>query len=101
MLAVVDLVHTAHLGTGSKLGIGLVRHPGGGGLSGVVEDRRSTADVRIRYLGRGHFQVTDRSGRRVATDGESIIVADAVGGRHQLVLWAFDSRRAPAAPSPQ
>ena len=96
VLAVVDVIHTANLGSGSRLGIGLVRDPGGGRLSDIVADRRSTADIRIRYLGRGRFHVTDRSGRRVATDGESIIVADAVGGRHQLVLWAFDAKRVPA-----
>ena len=45
-------------------------------------------------LGRGRFVVRDKPGRHVATDGEPIIVTDGLGGRHQVVLRAFDTKAA-------
>ena len=94
VLAVVDVVHTANLGHGSRLGIGFVRDPGSGAVTGVVADRGSKADIRVRHLRGGRFVVTDRLGRHVATDGEPIVVADSVGGRHDVVLRAFDTKAA-------
>ena len=94
MLAVVDTVHTANLGYGSKLGMGFVRSPDTKMVTGVVTDPSSDADVRIRVLGRGRFVVRDRLGRHDVTDGEPIIVADSTGGRHQVVLHAFDTNAA-------
>jgi hypothetical protein len=94
VLAVVDVVHTANLGRGSKLGIAFIRSPKDNRVTGVVADPDPNADVRVRPIGRGRFAVTDRLGRRVAASGESVVVVDAVGGRHELVLRAFDTNAA-------
>jgi len=94
VVAVVDVVHTANLGHGSRLGIGFVRAPGTRRVTGIVADRGPNADIRIRYLGRGRFEVTDRVGRHVTTSGEPIVAADSVGVRHELVLRAFATKAA-------
>jgi len=94
VVAVVDVVHTANLGHGSRLGIGFVRAPGTRRVTGIVADRGPNADIRIRYLGRGRFEVTDRVGRHVTTSGEPIAAADSVGVRHELVLRAFATKAA-------
>jgi hypothetical protein len=89
VVAVVDVIHTANLGHGSRLGLVLVRAPGSRSLTGIVADRGRNADIRIRHLRGNRFEVTDRSGRHATTSGEPIVVADSAGGRHDLVLWAF------------
>jgi hypothetical protein len=89
VVAVVDTVHTANLGRGSSLGIGFVRSPGAREMIGIVADRGPSADIRIRHLRGGGFEVTDKRGRHVTTSGEPMVVADPGGGRHELVLWAF------------
>ena len=96
VLAIVDVVHTANLGYGSKLGIGFVRDPGSRQVTGVVADRSPTADIRVRHRGGGRFVVTDRHGRHVATDGERVMAVDSVGARHEVVLRAFNTKAASA-----
>jgi hypothetical protein len=93
VVAVVDVVYTANLGHGSSLGIGFVRAPGNKRVMGIVADRGRDADIRIRLLGGGRFRVTDKVAH-VAMDGESIVVADSLGARHELVLRAFDTKAA-------
>jgi hypothetical protein len=63
-------------------------------VTGIVADRGPNADIRIRYLGGGRFEVTDRVGRHVTTSGEPIVAADSVGVRHELVLRAFATKAA-------
>ena len=63
-------------------------------MTGVVADPSPTADIRIRHLGGGRFVVTDRHGAHDATDGVPIIAADAMGGRHDVVLRAFNTNAA-------
>jgi hypothetical protein len=94
VVAVVDVVHTANLGHGSRLGIRFVKDPATRRLTGLIADRGAEADIKIRHLGRDRFTVQDRLGRRSATSGESIITADSTGARHELVLRAFDTRAA-------
>ena len=94
VVAVVDVVHTANLGHGSKLGIRFVKDPATRRLTGLVADRGPEADIKIRHLGRDRFEVQDRLGKRNATSGEAIITADSVGVRHELVLRAFDTKAA-------
>jgi len=96
VVAVVDVVHIANLGNGSKLGIGFVRSPSTRVVTGIVADRGPEADIRIRHLGGGRLEVTDRLGPHVTSSGEPIVVVDSVGVRHELVLRAF----ATAAASP-
>ena len=96
VLAIVDVVHTANLGYGSKLGIGFVRDPLSKRVTAVVADRSPTADIRIRHRGGGRFVVTDRHGRHVATDGEPVMAVDSVGARHEVVLRAFNTKAASA-----
>jgi hypothetical protein len=96
VLAVLDVVHTANLGRGSTLGIELTRASGSRQVTGIVSDRGSKADFRIRALGDGRFAVRDRVRRQEVTAGESVIVVDSVGVRHELVLRAFDTRAASA-----
>ncbi len=99
VIAVVDVVHTANLGYGSKLGIGFVRDPGSRQVTGVVRDPSPTADIRIRHRGGGRFVVTDRHGRRAATEGVPIMATDSVGARHEVVLRAFNTKAASAESS--
>ena len=97
VLAVLDVVHTANLGRGSTLGIELTRAEGSRQVTGIVSDRGPNADFRIRALGNGRFAVTDKSRRRQeVTSGESVIVVDSVGMRHELILRAFDTKAASA-----
>ncbi len=93
VIAVVDVVHTANLGHGSRLGIGFVRAPGSRTVTGIVADRGRNADIRIRHLRGGRFEVTDGVGRHVTTPGEPI-VAIVAGVRHELVLRAFATNAA-------
>jgi fibronectin type III domain protein len=99
VVAVVDVVHTANIGHGSKLGIAFVRAPDNRQVTGIVADPGRQADVHIRQLRGGRFEVKDRMGRRLATNGERIVVADSVGVRHSLVLQAFATNAASAVAS--
>jgi hypothetical protein len=94
VVAVVDVVHTANIGHGSRLGIAFVRDPATKRLTGIVADRGPSADIRIRKRGGDQFEVTDKVGRHMTTSGEPVIAIDSVGARHQLVLWAFATKAA-------
>jgi hypothetical protein len=96
VLAVVDVVHTANLGRGSKLGVAFIRDGRDNQVTGIVADPHPMADVHIRPLRGDRFEVTDRLGRRIVSSGASVVIADAVGGRHELVLRAFDTNAASA-----
>jgi hypothetical protein len=96
VLAVVDVVHTANLGYGSRLGMGFVHAPDTRQVTDVVAEKGKAADIKIRHLGGGRFELTDRHGRHAAIDGEPIIVTDSVGGRHEVVLRAFHTNAASA-----
>jgi fibronectin type III domain protein len=96
VVAVVDVVHTANLGHGSKLGIGFVRAPGGRLVTGIVADRSRKAEIRIRPLRGGRFAVYDATGRLVTASGEPVVAVDGHGMRHELVLRAFSTRAASA-----
>jgi len=96
VVAVVDVVHTANLGYGSRLGIGFVRAQPRGQVTGIVSDRSRGTDVRIRYRGGDRFEVTDRVDRYVATSGQPVITVDSLGARHQVILRRF--RGATASP---
>ncbi|MDO8485560.1 MAG: fibronectin type III domain-containing protein [Candidatus Limnocylindrales bacterium] len=96
VVAVVDVVHTANLGPGSRLGIGFVRARPGGPVTGIVADRTGNADVRIRHRGGDRFEVSDRVDQHVATSGQPVIMTDSLGVRHQVILRRF--RTATASP---
>jgi hypothetical protein len=96
VLAVLDVVHTANLGRGSTLGIELTRAPGSRAVTGIVSDRGPKADFRIRALGDGRFSVQDRVRRQDVMAGDTLIVVDSVGVRHELILRAFDTKAASA-----
>ena len=94
VVAVVDVVHTANIGHGSTLGISFVRDPVSKQITGIVAEKGSHADVRIRRRRGGRFDVKDRSGTHVVNDGEAVVVADSIGVRHGLVLRAFATNAA-------
>jgi hypothetical protein len=94
VIAVVDVIHVANLGHGSRLGIGFVLAPETRQVTGIVADRGSKADVRIRQIRGDRFEVFDRTGRHVTTSGERIVILDRRGGRHELVLRAFATNTA-------
>ena len=96
VLAVVDVIHTANLGKGSRLGIELVRKPGSREIVEVLANRGKTADIRIRPKRGGRFVVTDKNRTQEVESGDSIVVVDAVGTPHQLVLRAFSTKSASA-----
>ena len=93
VIAVVDVVHTANIGHGSRLGISFVRGAGSREVTGIVADR-SKPEIRIRRKRGGGFAVTDRSGQREVEDGSPVVVIDSVGVRHSLVLRAFATNAA-------
>ncbi|MFL5779181.1 MAG: fibronectin type III domain-containing protein [Chloroflexota bacterium] len=99
VVAVVDVIHSANLGHGSKLGIKFQRTSAYGSVIGIVPDRSSEADVQIRYQGKGRFVVRDRGNKIKAMAGESVVVKDDRGVPHQIVLRAFDTPTAAAARS--
>jgi hypothetical protein len=94
VLAVVDGIHSANLGQGSRLGIRFVRDLDTKRVTGIVADG-SKPDIRIRRLRGGRFEVIDRVGRRVTPSGETVPVV-AAGGRHALELQAFATNPASA-----
>ncbi len=94
VVAVVDVVHSANLGHGSRLGIEVVRDPDTKQVTGIAAARGSKSDIRIRRLRGGRFEVTDKTGRHVTTAGQPIVAVDSRGGRHQLVLHPFATNAA-------
>ena len=99
VIVVVDVVHTANLGYGHKLGFGFVRDPASGRVTSLVADRSPKAEIRVHHRGGGRFIVTDRRGRHEATDGEAFVAVDSVGARHELILRAFNTKAASAEPT--
>jgi hypothetical protein len=63
-------------------------------VTGIVAERGKKADVHIRRLGRDRFEVRDKTGSRVVGNGDTVVVADSVGGRHSLELRAFSTNAA-------
>jgi hypothetical protein len=98
-VAVVDVVHTANLGRGSKLGITFTRDATTRRVTGVVAAKGRRAEIRIQKLRGDRFAVRDKTGRHVANDGEPLIVVDSSGVRHSLVLQAFATNTAAAVAS--
>ena len=94
VLAVVDVVYTANLGYGSRVGMGFVRDPHTKRVTEVVADKGKTAEIRIHRMSGGRFEIRDRHGRSVATDGVPIVVTDGLGARHEVVLRAFNTNSA-------
>ena len=94
VLAVVDVVHTANLGYGSNVGMGFVRDPDTKRVTDIVSEKAKTAEIRIHHMSGGRFEVRDRHGRSVATDGEPIVITDGLGARHEVVLRAFNTNAA-------
>jgi hypothetical protein len=97
VVAVVDVVHSANLGHGSRFGIAFVREPHSKQVDGITAAGRRKSEVRVRKLRGDRFRVRDRRGVRVAESGESLVVEDSMGVRHDLVLWAFAGKAASAA----
>jgi hypothetical protein len=96
VVAVVDVVHSANLGSGSSFGISFERPPHSRDVTGIVADRGSTAEIRVRKL-RGHrFRVEDRRGAHKSDSGEPVVIIDSAGIRHELVLHAFEGKAASA-----
>jgi hypothetical protein len=96
VVAVVDVVHTANLGYGSRLGIRFVRAQPRGPVTGVVSDRSRSADLRIRHRRGDHFEVTDRAASHVTSSGQPVIIVDPLGARHEVVLRRFSGVTASA-----
>jgi hypothetical protein len=96
VVAVVDVVHTANLGYGSRLGIRFVRAQPRGTVTGIVSDRSRSADLRIRHRRGDHFEVTDRAVSYVTTSGQPVTIVDPLGVRHQVVLRRFSGATASA-----
>jgi hypothetical protein len=94
VLAVVDVYYTANLGYGSTVGMGFVRDPDTKRLTEVVADKGKTADIRIHRMSGDRFEIRDRHGRSVATDGVPFAVTDGHGARHEVVLRAFNTNSA-------
>jgi hypothetical protein len=90
VVAVVDVTHSANLGSGSRFGIDVLRDAETRNVTGIAPSKAPKPDIRVRRLRGGRFEVTDRTGRHVAESGEPIVAIDARGGRHQLILHAFD-----------
>ncbi|HEX5012720.1 MAG TPA: fibronectin type III domain-containing protein [Candidatus Limnocylindrales bacterium] len=95
-LAVVDVVHTANLGGGSTVGLSFVGAPRARQLDGIVAAKGRKADVKIRRLRNDRFRVEDKHGANIVLAGEPIVVSDASGVRHELVLRAFEGKAASA-----
>jgi hypothetical protein len=94
VVAVVDVVHTAKLGYGSRLGVRFERARPRGPVTGIVPDRSRKAELRIRQRRGDRFEVTDRNGRHVGLSGERITVVDAQGVPHAIVLRGFHTATA-------
>ena len=99
VVAVVDVIHTANLGHGRRLGISFVRAPGSRMITEIVADRGPKAEVRIRHRRGDRFEVTDKAGRHITQSGEPVVAVDTIGVRHELVLRAFATKSASAVSS--
>jgi hypothetical protein len=97
VVAVVDVIHTANLGNGSGLGIGFVRDGPRGEVSGIVANPGKKAEIRIRHRRGDRFEVTDKANRHLTGSGEPVVVVDARGIRHQVILRRFSTATASAA----
>jgi hypothetical protein len=97
VVAVVDVIHTANLGYGSRLGLRFVRAQERGVVTGIVSDRSRGAEVRIRHRGGDQFEVTDRASRYTVASGQPVMTVDSMGGRHQVILQRFRGATASAA----
>jgi hypothetical protein len=93
-VAVVDVIHTANIGHGSNLGLAFVHSPETRKVTGIVAERGRKADLRIRRLRHGRFEVRDKTNTNVVGDGDPVVVIDSVGGRHSLTLQAFSTNAA-------
>src|SRR3954452_7416520 len=98
VVAVVDGVHSANLGSGSKLGVTFVRSVPHGPFTGIVPDRGPKADIRVRRRGGGRFDVSNGTDRVEASDGVPAVIS-VYGIRHEIVLRAFSTRTAQLAPT--
>ena len=96
VIAVVDVIHTANLGNGSKLGIKFVRPPDSREVDGILADRSSTAEIRVQRLRGDRFKVTDRNRTYETESGEAVVLVDSKSVRHELVLRAFAGKAASA-----
>ena len=94
VIAVADVVHTANIGNASRLGIVFTHDPLSRRVTGILAERGKSADVRIRRLRGGRFEVDDRTGKHVVNDGDPVVVADSVGVKHSLVLRGFATNAA-------
>lgn len=99
VVAVVDVIHTANLGNGSRLGIGFVREGPRGEVTGIVANPGRGAEIRIRQRRGDRFEVTDRAKRHVIASGDPVVVVDSQGIRHHVVLRRFSTVTATAAAS--
>jgi hypothetical protein len=99
VVAVVDVIHTANLGHGRRLGIRFVRDPHSRYVTEMVPDRSSKADIRIHPRSGGRFEVIDKAGRHITMSGEPIVLEDSMGVRHEVVLRAFATNSAAAVSS--
>jgi hypothetical protein len=97
VVAVVDVMHTANLGNGSRLGIAFVREGPRGEVTGIVAASGKKAEVRIRQRRGDRFEVTDRDNRHVAASGDPVVVIDTKGIRHQVILRRFSTATASSA----
>lgn len=97
VVAVVDVIHTANLGHGSRLGISFVRNGSEGPVVGITPDRSGKADIRIRHRGGGRFLVADAVRTHETESGRPIVAIDGNGSRHEVLLHAFDTPTAAVA----
>jgi hypothetical protein len=75
--AVLDVIHTANLGYGRLFGLSFVHAPGRQTRNRCRRRETKTADLEIRSLGNGEFEVTDRHGKHQATGRVPIIATDS------------------------
>jgi hypothetical protein len=94
VVAVVDVVYSANLGHGSRVGFEFVRDPISKRVIAIYPDRGKKPDVRVRILRGDRFEVIDMAGKRVTASGEPVVAVDPEGGRHRLVLQAFETHAA-------
>jgi hypothetical protein len=89
VVAVVDTVHTANLGYGSRLGIRFLRAHPRGTVTGIVSDRSRSTDLRIRHRGGDRLEVIDRARSYATTSGKPVMIVDSLGTSHQVILRRF------------
>ena len=94
VVAVVDVVHSANLGGGSNFRIAFERSPHSSQVNAIARVKGGKADLRVRKLSGDRFKVKDKAGWHVAESGETMVVVDSLGVRHDLVLRAFSGKAA-------